>query len=109
MKWITSTAIKQWADTRTAQEVLPELISRLIRATATNISNIRFPNGDAVHLTGWDGVVESADTIFNISPGISLWECGVNANSLQKANEDYNKRTKNPLKHDKASRPASAL
>ena len=103
MKWITSTAIKQWADTRTAQEVLPELISRLIRATATNISNIRFPNGDAVHLTGWDGVVESADIIFNISPGISLWECGVNANPLQKANEDYNKRTKNPLKHDKAS------
>lgn len=40
MKWITSTAIKQWADTRTAQEVLPELILRLIRATATNISNI---------------------------------------------------------------------
>lgn len=103
MKWITSTVIKQWADTRAAQEVLPELISRLIRATATNISNIRFPNGDAVHLTGWDGVVESADTIFNISPGISLWECGVNANPLQKANEDYNKRTKNPLKHDKAS------
>lgn len=103
MKWITSTAIKQWADTRTAQEVLPELISRLIRATATNISNIRFPNGDAVHLTGWDGVVESADTIFNISPGISLWECGVNANPFQKTNEDYNKRTKNPLKHDKLS------
>lgn len=103
MKWITSTVIKQWADTRAAQEVLPELISRLIRATATNISNIRFPNGDAVHLTGWDGVVESADTIFNISSGISLWECGVNANPLQKANEDYNKRTKNPLKHDKAS------
>ena len=62
-----------------------------------------FPNGDAVHLTGWDGVVESADAIFNISPGISLWECGVNANPLQKANEDYNKRTKDPLKYDKAS------
>lgn len=103
MKWITSTTIKQWADTRSAQGLLPELILRLIRATSTNTSNIRFPNGDAVHLTGWDGVVESADAIFNISPGISLWECGVNANPLQKANEDYNKRTKDPLKYDKAS------
>lgn len=73
MKWITSTTIKQWADTRSAQGLLPELILRLIRATSTNTSNIRFPNGDAVHLTGWDGVVESADAIFNISPGISLW------------------------------------
>ena len=103
MKWITSTTIKQWADTRSAQGLLPELILRLIRATSTNTSNISFPNGDAVHLTGWDGVVESADAIFNISPGISLWECGVNANPLQKANEDYNKRTKDSLKYDKVS------
>lgn len=43
MKWITSTTIKQWADTRSAQGLLPELILRLIRATSTNTSNIRFP------------------------------------------------------------------
>lgn len=103
MKWITSTDIKQWADTRAAQELLPELILRLIRATSININNIRFPNGDAIHLTGWDGVVESADAIFNISSGVSLWECGVNANPLHKANEDYNKRTKEPLKYNKSS------
>lgn len=103
MKWITSTNLKQWADTRIAQDLLPELILRLIRATSTDISKIRFPSGDAVHLTGWDGAVESADAIFNISPGVSLWECGVNANPLQKANEDYNKRTKHPLTYDKAS------
>ena len=78
-------------------------VLRLIRATSTNISKIRFPSGDAIHLTGWDGAVESADAIFNISPGVSLWECGVNANPLQKANEDYNKRTKHPLTYDKAS------
>ena len=103
MKWITSTDIKQWADTRSAQGLLPELILRLIRATSININNIRFPNGDAIHLTGWDGVVESADAIFNISSGVSLWECGVNANPLHKANEDYNKRTKEPLKYNKSS------
>lgn len=43
MKWITSTTIKQWADTRSAQGLLPELILRLIRATSTNTSNINFP------------------------------------------------------------------
>lgn len=103
MKWITSTDIKQWADTRAAQGLLPELILRLIRATSTNINSIRFPNEDAVHLTGWDGMVESADAIFNIPPGVSLWECGTNANPLQKANADYDKRTKDPTKKDKTS------
>lgn len=103
MKWITSTDITQWADTRNAQALLPELVLRLIRATITNINNIRFPNGDAVHLTGWDGILDSDDTILNIPRGISLWECGVNSNPRTKADDDYNKRTNNPLGYDKAS------
>ncbi len=103
MKWITATNITQWADTRNAQALLPELVLRLIRAATTNINNIRFPSGDAVHLSGWDGILDSDDTVFNIPRGISLWECGVNSNPRTKADEDYNKRTNNPLGYDKAS------
>lgn len=97
MKWITSTDIKQWADRRDAQSVLPELVTRLIRATTSNITQIRFPSGDAVHLTGWDGILESSERIYNIDSGLSLWECGTNADTKNKANEDYDKRGKDSL------------
>lgn len=103
MKWITSTDIKQWADKREAQNVLPELVARLIRATTSNITQIRFPSGDAVHLTGWDGILESSEHIYNIESGLSLWECGTNADTRNKANEDYDKRTKNSLGFEKQS------
>lgn len=101
MKWITSTDIKQWADTRDAQELLPELIVRLIRASSTHINKLRFPCGDAVHLTGWDGVLESSESVCNIPSGVSLWECGVDSNSKNKANSDYSKRTRDSLGYDK--------
>ncbi len=103
MKWITSTDIKQWADTRDAQSVLPELVTRLIRATTSNITQIRFPSGDAVHLTGWDGILESSERIYNIESGLSLWECGTNADTKNKANEDYDKRTNDSLGFEKQS------
>lgn len=101
MKWITSTDIKHWADTRDAQGLLPELIVRLIKATSTNSSMIRFPSGDAIHLTGWDGVLVSNELIYNIPSGISLWECGVNIDPKDKANKDYAKRTDDSLGYDK--------
>ena len=103
MKWINSTDIKQWADRRDAQSVLPELVTRLIRATTSNITQIRFPSGDAVHLTGWDVILESSEDIYNIESGLSLWECGTNANTKNKANEDYDKRTKDSLGFEKRS------
>ena len=101
MKWITSTDIKHWADTRDAQGLLPELISRLIMATSTNCSKIRFPSGDAILLRGWDGVLASNESIYNIPSGISLWECGTNSDPKDKANKDYTKRTNNSLGYDK--------
>ncbi|MCM1297061.1 MAG: hypothetical protein NC311_16095 [Muribaculaceae bacterium] len=105
MKWITTTDIKQWADRRDAQSVLPELVARLIRTTVTtsDITRFRFPSGDAVHLTGWDGILESKESVYNIDSGLSLWECGTNANPKSKADEDYAKRTKDALGFDTQS------
>ena len=70
MKWITSTDLKHWADTREAQSLLPELLLRLIRATSTDVNAYRFPCGDAIHLTGWDGVLDSNERIYNIEATI---------------------------------------
>ena len=99
MKWFTANDIKQWADRRDAQSILPELVGRLIRATvpASAITRFRFPSGDAVYLTGWDGILESQARVYSIESGLSLWECGTNANPKSKADEDYAKRTENTL------------
>lgn len=103
MKWITSTTIKQWADTRSAQGLLPELILRLIRATSTNTSNIRFPNGDAVHLTGWDGVVESADAIFNIyNPQIKISAESETKRSIFREKDKTKRSKKESAQHSKS-------
>lgn len=100
MKWITSTQLNQWADSRDAQSMLPELVLRLIHATVSNITKLRFPSGDAVHLTGWDGVLESEDAVYTIGAGLSLWECGTNKDLKSKADSDYVKRSNNALGYD---------
>ena len=80
--------------------MLPELILRLIHATVSNISKLRFPSGDAVHLSGWDGVLASEDAVYTIGAGLSLWEGGVNKNPRRKAEEDYVKRSQDPLGYE---------
>lgn len=101
MKWITSTDIRHWADRRESQGLLPELIIRLIRATSKDVNTIKFPCGDAIHLSGWDGVLDSSERIYNVSSGISLWECGVNSNPKDKADKDYSKRVNDSLGYNK--------
>lgn len=102
MKFITSTHLNQWADTKECQQMLPELIKRLIDASVSNVDRLRFPSGDAVYLPGWDGVVSCDESIDMVSAGVSLWECGATKDVKVKIDSDYDKRTKNPLGYDKS-------
>lgn len=102
MKFITSTHLKQWADTRECQSLLPELIRRLICASVKQLDRLSFPCGDAVHMPGWDGIVFSPEPIDMVPKGESLWECGVNKDIQTKANDDIIKRAANPLGHKKS-------
>lgn len=102
MKFITSTHLNQWADTKECQQMLPELIKRLIDASVTNVDRLSFPSGDAVYLPGWDGVVSCDECIDLVPAGISLWECGASENVKGKIDSDYDKRTNNPLGYDKS-------
>lgn len=102
MKFITSTHLKQWADTKECQQLLPELIKRLIDASVSNVDKLRFPSGDAVYLPGWDGVVSCDECIDLVPAGVSLWECGATENVKGKIDGDYGKRTENPLGYDKS-------
>ena len=54
MKWITAANITHWADTnsRHCQEHMPDLVRRLLSATATSIDSIEFPCGDSITIGG---------------------------------------------------------
>lgn len=103
MKFITSTHLKQWADTKECQSLLPELIRRLICASVRQLDRLSFPSGDAVHMPGWDGIVSCQESIDLVPEGESLWECGVNKDIQTKANDDITKRAANPLGHIKSN------
>lgn len=102
MKFITSTHLKQWADTKESQALLPELIRRLICASVKQLDRLTFPCGDAGHMPGWDGIVSCREQIDLVPEGESLWECGVNKDIQTKANDDITKRAANPLGHIRA-------
>lgn len=99
MKWITAGDIKSWitSNQRHCAQTLPELIRRLIFATATTIEEIEFSSGDSVAHSGWDGRLKTpvASTLFPV--GSSVWEIGTETSPGKKAETDYVKRTADPL------------
>lgn len=79
------------------EQLLPELVKRLILASNTSVTNHRFPSMDEVWAPGYDGVAVCNEETKYVSKGKSVWEFGTNNNSLAKINSDYEKRTKNSL------------
>ena len=50
MKWITATEIDSWTtkEPRRAQEILPQLVWKLILGSCTQINDHHFPYGKAI-------------------------------------------------------------
>ncbi|TRX34982.1 hypothetical protein FNW52_12640 [Flavobacterium sp. ZT3R18] len=89
--------IEQWADAIDSKGNFPYLISKLVNATASSSAFINIPYGSASYLGGWDGIVESDEGRSFVPAGISLWEFGTDLGPKGKADEDYEKRTADPL------------
>lgn len=85
--------LQQWADTLAARSAFPGLVADLIRASAKDIANIRFPSGDKGQSRGFDGVLEANGVAPYVPDGASIWEFGVSEGATAKANSDYGKRT----------------
>ncbi len=102
MKWIDSTDLRSWATRRDCQETLPHLVRKLIRATSNTIQSIKFPSGESVLLGGWDGILEVTEETDYLPAGTSLWEFGASKDPKGKADDDYAKRSANPLGFDPA-------
>ncbi len=103
MKFITSTHLKTWAATKDCQQLLPELVKKLIEASVADADHLSFPSGDAVSLPGWDGVVSCGTGADFVPEGISLWECGTTEDVKGKIDSDFAKRDKNSLGYGKES------
>ncbi len=98
MNWIEAGDIKNWVTSkrRDCEQTLPELIQRLILATATSVSRVDFPSGDNVAIGGWDGYLETTSESPYFPKGISGWEMGVEPSPGKKADRDYAARTARP-------------
>lgn len=103
MKLITATLLEQWADSKEGQQLLPELLYRLIMASTNNSHKIRFPSGDSTYLPGFDGVLICEDSIYGDIQGASVWEMGCEEHPGYKATRDYNKRKKASLGYNPKS------
>jgi transcriptional regulator with XRE-family HTH domain len=94
---VSAADIQSWADLISARSDFPRLIRRLIHATAEKPLRVEFPAGEGSQRSGWDGTVNAPTSTEYVPAGPSSWELGVGANPARKAEDDFQRRTKNPL------------
>lgn len=99
---ITAHTIESWSNSRQAQELLPILLRRLIGG-ASDVTSIAMPGGDAVSVTGWDGIVTATKATPWVPEGKSFWELGTSGRPQNKADLDYQKRLKQTPEEVRAS------
>ncbi len=99
MKWIDAGDIKTWSTSkqRDCASLLPELLRRLVLAAVGSVEEIDFPSGDSISIGGWDGKLKTDAKSPYFPAGLSGWELGVKTSPETKAEEDYTKRTADPL------------
>lgn len=96
---ITATELEDWAkkEPRRAQELLPELIIKLILGSSSKINKYNFPIEKGIQYSGYDGVLESFESTPYFPNGKSVWEFGTNESLLSKFTSDLKKRSENSL------------
>lgn len=105
MTVITSGILKNFLaqDQRKMEGVLPELIKKLINCSCKSISYFRMPGSSDIWAPGFDGNVENQVGTSYVNQGRSIWEFGTNSKTLEKINNDYEKRCKELPKEIKAT------
>src|SRR5262245_7645927 len=83
----------QWANDFQAKYQLPQLIRRLVRKTVPLAIKVDFPAYEEIPRPGFDGIVETIESIGYVPAGSSGWELGTGQDPAQKAHDDYKKRT----------------
>ena len=91
-----SSEIVNWADQPDADHVLPELVRRLILATAPLPEFLDMPSGSSVRMPGWDGLLSVSEGNPWLPADASAWEFSCEKGPKGKADRDYEKRKENP-------------
>lgn len=104
IRWVGAEDLAKWADRIDGAVSLPTLLAHSIHATHGPAAQRRFPSDEGVRYPGWDGLTSTETGSTYVPKGDAGWEIGVQrSNIVQKANEDYQKRTKKPAPLDPAS------
>lgn len=93
---ITANELDYWVRSHEieAQGVIPELMGRLVAASAPSPNDRRFPRADVIGQPGADGYLDTEIGLLPFFPkGKSFWECGSGAKAQGKATGDYDGRT----------------
>jgi hypothetical protein len=93
---VNATDLDQWANRRDAESTLPEMVRRLV-SLAPGLNQLSGRAGDGVRLRGWDLVASASQGDPFVPLGSSAWEVSTEKGTQQKANEDFAKRTAEPL------------
>jgi hypothetical protein len=98
VRWIEAAHLNSWADSIGSRTSLSELVSALIRASVPEINSFRFPTGDSAQNPGYDGSLVATGTGAppHVPDGQSAWEFGTESTYLEKANHDFDVRSKEP-------------
>ncbi len=94
---VGATDLELWANRRDAQGLLPMLVRRLVMAAGNGVEHISFRAEEGIALPGWDGIVNARGTGPFVPAGFSGWEAGTGHDPARKAEDDYTKRTTEPL------------
>ena len=98
IRWIDAADIENWANRLDGRADLPELISRLVRASAPQVTRVHFPSRESSDYGGWDGITENPQASEYVPADSTGWEIGAQANRIPgKATQDYQARKKDPL------------
>jgi hypothetical protein len=100
---ITEEILHSQSDFAESQGLIPELLFRLIAASVGNPTGLRIPFGGSVNQSGLDGLLVSPVSFEPYIPREqSIWEIGTSSSPQDKATNDFEKRTKQIPKEDRA-------
>ena len=91
---VRTSDFERWADYAEAKTELPEIVKQLVFAAGRQVETNIFKSREENYNSGWDGIVHNNKAHQFIPEGESYWEIGTNKRYQKKAEEDYNKRTK---------------
>lgn len=89
--------LDRWGARIVSPPEFPRLVRRLVYSTGLGLKTVDFPADEATRLAGFDGKVLADDGAPWVPAEFSVWELGTGNDPKEKADEDYNKRTNNPL------------